>query len=207
MDEIEEYLSHFAGKVSAEDIERERVYLSGLSKERFEEIRTQYAFEKTYESNYAQATQQQPAQWNAIRKETSGTYVLFQIFNRTRETFSLTSSSWANDPDRYEIPPAGYIIFTLPGDLLKRISSAKAGYRSSRINHQFTYSSGNYAFNFSTAASLTLKYEPFAFGDTTSVSRSHSIRSIGQSDIACEYIMEQNLSKSPYSYAITIQIS
>ncbi|AXJ03702.1 hypothetical protein CFN16_06010 [Pseudomonas fluorescens] len=207
MDEIEEYLSQFTGKESPEDIERERVYLSGLSKERFEEIRAQNAFERTYESNYAQAMQQQPAQWVNLRNKTSGTYVLFQIFNRTRETFSLTSSSWANDPDRYEIPPAGYVIFTLPGNLLKRISSANAGYRSSQINHQFTYSSGNYAFNFSTAAKLTLKYEPFAFGDTTSVSRSHSIRSIGQSEIVCEYMMEQNQNKSPYSYAITIQIS
>jgi len=206
MDDIEEHLSHFVGKVSPEDIERERVYLSGLSKERFEEIRAQYAFERAYDSNYKQAMQLQPGQWDAVRKKTSGTYVLFQIINRTRETFSLTSSTWPSEPGSYDIAPAGYIIFVLPGNLLKRISSVKSDYRSSQISHQFTYRSGDYAFNFSTTAHLTLKYEPFAFGDTTSVSRRHSIRSIGEKEVACEYVLEQNLSSSPYSYAITIHI-
>ncbi|UQS15445.1 hypothetical protein [Pseudomonas sp. HS6] len=207
MDDIEEHLSHFAGKASLEDIERERVYLSGLSKERFEEIKAHSTFEREYESNYKQAKQQQSAQWDAVRKKTTGTYVLFQILNRTRETFSLSSSTWASESGSYDIQPAGCIIFTLPGNLLKRISSAKTGYRSSQINHQFTYRSGDYAFNFSTAAYLSLKYEPFAFGDTTSVSRSHRIRSIGQKEMDCEYTLEQNQSTSPYSYAITILIS
>ncbi len=206
MDDIEEYLSNFADEYPPEIIERERAYLSGLSKERFEEIRTQYAFEKMYESNFKQAMKKQTDQWNAIRDDASGTYVLFQILNLTRETFSLTNSTWTSDFGSYEIAPGGYIIFTLPGNLLKRISKAKTGYRSSQINHQFTYRSGDYAFSFSTAAKLALKYEPFAFGDTTVVSRSHGIRSIGQSELTCDYILGQSQSKSPYSYAITIRI-
>lgn len=206
MDDIEEYLANFADEYPPEIIERERVYLSGLSKERFEEIRTQYAFEKMSESNFKQAMKNQTTQWNAIRNDASGTYVLFQILNRTRETFSLTHSTWTSDLGGYEITPGGYIIFTLPGNLLKRISKANTGYRSSQINHQFTYRSGDYAFSFSTAAKLGIKYQPFAFGDTTVVSRSHGIRSVGKSEITCEYTLGQSLSKSPYSYAITIQI-
>lgn len=207
MDDIEEHLSHFEGKVPPEDIERERAYLSGLSKEKFEEIRAQYAFERTYEPNYQQARKAQPVEWALIRKNTLETSVLIHIYNRTRETFSLTSSTWASKPGSFDISPGGVISFTLPGELLKRISHANSGYKSSQISHQFTYRSGDYAFSFSTASQLIVKYEPFAFGDTTSVSRNHSIRSIGQNEVVCEYILEQNLSKPPYSYAITIQIS
>lgn len=207
MDDIEEHLSHFAGKVDQERIDQERIYLSGLSKEEFEEIRAKYAFERTYEFNYNLMLQRQPNEWEAIRKKTSETNVLIYIYNRSREAFSLTNATWATEPGSYDIAPGGAISFTLPSALLRRISSGKSPFRSSQVSHQFTYRSGDYAFTFSTAAALSRSYEPFAFSSTSKVSRRHSIRSTGRSELVCEYLLEQNQNASPYSYAITIRIS
>lgn len=207
MDDIEEHLSHFKGKIDQEQIDRERIYLAGLSREKFEEIREQSAFERTYESNYQHVLQQQPKAWESIGKNTTETNVLIHIYNRTRQTFALTSATWASEAGSFDIESGGAISFTLPGNLLRRISSGKAAFKSSQVSHQFTYRSGDYAFNFTTASQLRRGYQAFTVGDTTTVARSHNIRSIGKNEILCEYILEQNQSTSPYSYAIIIQIS
>ncbi|VVP74272.1 hypothetical protein PS918_01673 [Pseudomonas fluorescens] len=206
MDDIEEYLSHLEGIIGQDAINQERIYLSGLSKEELEEKKAKFAFERTYEASYEQARQRQPIIWESVRKKTSETNVLIQIYNCTRNSFSMTNSTWNSEPGDLDIPPGNCIAFTLPGVLLRRINRANTSFRSSQVSHHFTYRSGDYAFDFSTASQLTMRYEAFSFGNTISVSRRHSIRSIGQSEILCDYLLEQNQSASPYSYAIAIKI-
>lgn len=207
MDEIEQLLSLLEGELDQETINTHRIYLSGLSKEKFEKEKANFLYGRQYKSSYNQARQQQPIQWDSIRKTTSKTNILIHIYNQTHEKFSLTSSTWEGEPEAFEIPPAHCHSLVLPNDLLRRTSSGKQTFQSSLIRHQFTYSSGDCAFSFSTATTLTRSYEPFAFGSTSKISRQHSIRSTGPREIVCEYALEQNQSATPYSYALMIQLS
>lgn len=208
MDEIEEYLSHYTGELDQEAIEARRNYLSGLSKEEFYEIRTRDIFNKNLESDFMHAQKEQPDQWRIISNKISETTVLIYIYNNTHETFSLTDSSWTStDPAEFDIQPGSYISLTLPSELLRRISSGKAAFKSSQVSHWFVYHSGDYAFDFVTSAVLSRGYEPFAFRVPPKVSRKHTIRSTGHNALVCEYILEQNKSVTPYSYAISIKIS
>ncbi|MFW9080261.1 hypothetical protein ACOI9X_13440 [Pseudomonas sp. P2757] len=207
MDEIEELLSYLEGERDQEYIDSTRIYLSGLSKEKFESEKANFLLGRKYEANYKLARQQQPVEWEAIRKTASKTNILIHIYNHTHETFSLISSTWDGEPEDFEIPPGNCYSLLLPNTLLRRTSSGKQAFQSSLISHTFTYSSGDYAFGFATAMTLTNRgYEPFAFDAKSKVSRQHSIRSLGQREIRCQYALEQNQSATPYSYALKIQI-
>ncbi|WP_426205561.1 hypothetical protein [Pseudomonas sp. TWP3-1] len=207
MDEIEELLSYLEGEHDQEYIDSTRTYLAGLSKEQLESEKANFLLGRKFEENYKLARQQQPVEWEAIRKTTSKTNILIHIYNHTHETFSLISSTWDGESEDFEIPPGDCYSLLLPNALLRRITSGKQAFRSSLISHKFTYSSGDYAFSFATAATLTNRgYDPLAFDAKSRVSRQHSIHSIGQRKILCEYALEQNQSATPYSYALKIQI-
>lgn len=201
MDDIEQFLLQIADEFKPEAIDRYRGYLSDLNKEAYEKEKTNLLLAIKFRSNTKGVVQEQENEWEKLRRNRSSTSVLVYIYNFTNEIFSLThSSSATNEPGKFAIPAGDYMSFALPGQLLKRINNGKVG-------HQFTYRSGDYAFKFATASQLSPTYEPFAFETTTQISRQHSIHSIGQKEIMCQYRLDQSLSTSPYSYAISIDIS
>ncbi|MCU0120382.1 hypothetical protein N8H74_19125 [Pseudomonas sp. B2M1-30] len=209
MDDIESFISGISSTEDKSYIDRAREYLSGLNKDELKEFLEKHRHVEKFNANAEKAAKEQPIQWSAVSKMTHETGVLIYIYNTTRENFSLTKASWDSSQlplKEFDLGAGDYTSFILRDDRLRRISNAKSIFRSSKIKHEFTYKSAERAFTFSTEAQLYLRYEPLAFGNTTTVSRQYNTRSTGKTELLCSTELTQRQNASPYSYAMKIVI-
>ncbi|WP_438300920.1 hypothetical protein [Pseudomonas sp. NMS19W] len=209
MDIIKSYLETLEGKVDSEKINEIKSYLSTLSNDEVLQYIEETKHAETYNSNYIKSQKELEKEWRASSKTTSYNSILVNITNATRETFTLTDSSWDIDetsPDERIIPPASYGFFLLRSEPPKRTSNANSQFRSSEVKHSFTYRSGEYAFEFSTLLKLHIPYDPFSFSVKYAPTRQHTIRSIGSKKLICLTDLERQQSEAPYNYAININI-
>lgn len=208
MDEIESYLSSIDGETDPMTLEQIRTELLNMSIEDAIECIEQVKHAEAYNSSYIESYKAQEKSWSSIKNTTSHTSVLIYIHNATRDTFSLTHTSWDNSEfplENYEIAPAGHMSFLLRSAPPKGTARGKTS-ENSAISHQFTYKSGDYAFKFSTELVLTSKYHPFSFTPDFQPHRQFSTHSIGKNKLLCSTDLEHNLAATPYSYAIAIFI-
>ncbi len=143
--------------------------------------------------------------WKAIKRVKTHTTVLVYIYNGTDETFALESSTWDNSihpKEAYDIAPWQFESFRLSSETPAR--RTRRSNLPTQVKHGFSYKGGGLAFDFSTLLKLVVPYNPWTFEPQVTLSRSHDIRSIGNTPLNCKSSITRSLDGAPYSYNVVI---
>ena len=140
--------------------------------------------------------------WRSISNDESPNSVIVYIFNATAKTFSLTTTSSYNGA-----PPSEACVLE-PWDCASIILRSEPPTKknpSIKVNHDLSFESGKFAFQFNT--SLSLKGDgPFVLKVTFTPHIQHTVRSIGKEQLKCTSSITRSLSKEPYSYSVVIRL-